>query len=109
MEKTWYSDYKKNYGVFLITVKDWDLNNYRLVDNSKQKSNLKKIKWFLKEDNTQILSPFSQVEHYKNNIYSFHIEDLAKMKALNSRMYTIVKCGVFFSKATDYELRKVWN
>lgn len=100
---------KKNYGVFLITVKDWDLNNYRLVDNSKQKSNLKKIKWFLKEDNTQILSPFSQVEHYKNNIYSFHIEDLAKMKALNSRMYTIVKCGVFFSKATDYELRKKYG
>ncbi len=32
------------------------------------------------------------------------------MKALNSRMYTIVKCGgVFFSKATDYELRKKYG
>ncbi len=64
---------------------------------------------FKRRQYTNFIPPFSQVEHYKNNIYSFHIEDLAKMKALNSRMYTIVKCGVFFSKATDYELRKKYG
>ena len=84
---------RKDAGVLIIEVKDWDLDNYSLDG---------KARWMLKKDGTKIKSPFSQVRTYRNNMIKLHIPDLLP-KAVQFRKYhAVVNTAVFFSK-TDTE------
>ena len=58
---------KKRVGVLIIEVKDWNLDNYYIDEHTD---------WYLKENDTKIKSPLSQVKFYKDNLYDLHIEVL---------------------------------
>jgi hypothetical protein len=83
---------KKDFGVLIIEVKDWKLENY-VID--------KDYKWRLKKDNTIIKSPLKQVESYKKNLFNLHIKDLLILNITNKRYWTTVNCAVYFHNTTE--------
>lgn len=68
---------KKQGGVFIIEVKDWDLDLYKLD---------KKKHWHLahpkdaREKRVTILSPIEQCQKYKENLFELHVEGLLEKK-----------------------------
>ncbi|HOT32638.1 MAG TPA: NERD domain-containing protein, partial [Petrotogaceae bacterium] len=54
---------KKDTGVIVIEVKDWDLNDYFV------KKENEKVSWYLKKDSMKVLSPFEQVKKIKDCFY----------------------------------------
>lgn len=85
---------KENHGAYIIEVKDWDLRHYEL--NEVQD-------WYYKGN--RIKSPMHQVKKYKENLFHLHIEGLAEKNVLHSNTFHIVKCAVYFHKATKDQLR----
>ncbi len=88
---------RKDSGLLIIEVKDWDLVNYT-VD--------RKGRWSLL-DGTMIKSPFSQVQSYKENIFELHIDDLLSKQIKNSQMFTTVSCAVYFHNYSLNEINKL--
>ncbi len=86
---------RKESGVLLIEVKDWNLNQY-YVDE--------KTKWRLQKDNTPIKSPLNQVEKYKSNLFHLHIEELFKKSVKSKNHWATVNCAVYFHNATEQNL-----
>tara|TARA_R100000935_G_scaffold10692_1_gene21363 strand:+ start:19929 stop:22088 length:2160 start_codon:yes stop_codon:yes gene_type:complete len=82
---------KKGFGVLVIEVKDYNLNSYEL-DNRKN--------WNIKNSNTRIKSPISQVLRYKENFFDLHIEELLEKKIKNWRLLNVVSCAVYFHNAS---------
>ena len=89
---------KKDTGVIVIEVKDWDLNDYFV------KKENKKVSWYLKKDSMKVLSPFEQVKKIKDCFYEGEIKDLRSKKAKNQSFYGIVKTLVYFKNVTKDEL-----
>lgn len=87
---------RKNSGVLIIEVKDWNLASY-YVDNQKQ--------WKLKKNDSILKSPIEQVKTYKNNLFDLHIENLLERKIENQRFYGIVSCAVYFHKEDKNSLK----
>jgi hypothetical protein len=58
---------RKGFGVIVIEVKDWHLNNYYLDAQRK---------WRVRHNNSFIKSPIDQALRYKENLYNLHIESL---------------------------------
>jgi hypothetical protein len=58
---------KKNSGVAIIEVKDWELSAYQIDENNK---------WHVKKNNQKIKSPFQQAFGYKHNLFNLHINGL---------------------------------
>ncbi|MFZ7187177.1 NERD domain-containing protein [Avibacterium avium] len=88
---------KKGFGVYIIEVKDWNLNSYEIrVNNEKGE----KYEWFVKKNGKdyKITSPISQVFKYKINLYNLHIEGLLEKKIKNPKMFGIVNCGIYFHR-----------
>ncbi len=83
---------KKGFGVLIIEVKDYNLNSYEL-DNRKN--------WRVKNSNTNIKSPVSQVLKYKENLFDLHIPELLEKKIYNFRFLNIVSCAIYFHNATS--------
>lgn len=81
---------RRRYGVMIIEVKDWNLDNYYL-DERKH--------WILKQDDTVIKSPISQVLKYKDNLFELHIESLLEQKIKDFRKFNMVACAVYFHNA----------
>jgi hypothetical protein len=86
---------RKESGVLLIEVKDWNLQHY-YVDE--------KTKWRLLKDNTFIKSPLNQVENYKENLFKLHIEELFLKNIKNKNHWATVNCAVYFHNATEQQL-----
>lgn len=85
---------RKGSGVYIIEVKDWDLDLYKLNENKF---------WQVKTSNGQwqdIKSPISQVFSYKENLYNLHIDGLLERRIKNSKLLSIVNCGVYFHNAS---------
>lgn len=89
---------RQGFGVMIIEVKDWKLNNYYLDD---------KRKWKLRLNNAHIKSPIDQVLHYKNNLYNLHIDSLLERKIKNFKYWSLVTCAVYFHNATSYEIENL--
>lgn len=89
---------RKGYGVMIIEVKDWNLNNFKLDD---------KKKWIYIPNGSVVKSPIDQVLKYKNNLYDLHIEDLLQMKIMDYRHFNIVSCAIYFHCATQYKLNSM--
>ncbi len=89
---------KKDTGVIVIEVKDWDLNDYFV------KKENEKVSWYLKKDSMKVLSPFEQVKKIKDCFYEGEIKDLGSKKAKNQSFYGIVKTLVYFKNVTKDEL-----
>lgn len=83
---------RKEGGILIIEVKDWDLKHYEL--NERRKWKVKgQPKAFLK-------SPIDQVLQYKENLYNLHIENLLEKKIKNFKYWSIVSCAMYFHNET---------
>jgi len=84
---------RKNGGILIVEVKDWNLHHYEL--NERRKWKVKgQPKAFPK-------SPVDQVLQYKENLYNLHIENLLEKKIRNFKYWSIVSCAVYFHNETN--------
>jgi hypothetical protein len=86
---------RKESGVLLVEVKDWNLQHYYVDENTK---------WRLFKDNAYLKSPLSQVENYKENLFKLHIEELFLKNIKNKNHWATVNCAVYFHNATEQQL-----
>ena len=89
---------RKDYGVMIIEVKDWNLHNFKL-DNRK--------KWIYIPNGAVIKSPIDQVLKYKNNLYDLHVDKLLEKKICDFRHFNIVSCAVYFHCASQIQLENM--
>ena len=82
---------RKGYGVMVIEVKDWNLDNFQLNE---------KRKWVYTPNNSVVKSPIDQVLKYKNNLFDLHVADLLQVKIKDFRNFNIVSCAVYFHCAS---------
>lgn len=88
---------RKNYGVLILEVKDWDLVHYRIDE---------KDNWSLVKDNTSIKSPTKQVQAYKNDMYNLSIPSMLQQKIKDIKSYGIVQVAVYFHNETSDSIRR---
>ena len=88
---------RKNYGVMIIEVKNWELSHY-YIDERKN--------WRLKQNDAYLKSPINQVLRYKENMYNLHIENLLEKKIKNFKYYSIVCCAIYFHNETKNSLNQ---
>ena len=88
---------RRNYGVLVIEVKDWNLDNFKLDE---------KRKWVYTPNNSVVKSPIDQVLKYKNNLFDLHVEDLLQVKIKDFRNFNIVSCAVYFHCACKSYIEK---
>ncbi|URL06691.1 NERD domain-containing protein [Avibacterium sp. 21-595] len=88
---------KKNVGVFVIEVKDWEINN------KKYKIDLFN-KWYFNSDigYKVIKSPFEQVFTYKKNFFDIHIPLLGISRVFNHNFYNVIDVFVYFHCANKH-------
>lgn len=87
---------RKNYGVLIIEVKDWNL---ALYSNPRGES----YPWILSKDRQKIMitSPLEQVEKYKENLYNIHISQLFERTIKNKKNFSIVRTAVYFHNSCE--------
>ena len=92
---------RKNGGVMIIEVKDWDLNSY-YIDDRKH--------WRLRNPQDQkqaqisLVSPLQQTFKYKENLFELHIPGLLQLKIRDIRNFNFVSCAVYFHNASQKEI-----
>lgn len=90
---------RKDGGLIIIEVKDWNLNNYNISSEGK---------WIVRANNaTNYKSPFSQVLKYKENLYNLHIDSLLELKLKDYKYWYIVSCAVYFHCHTEKEANQI--
>jgi len=88
---------RKNYGVLILEVKDWQLEHYKIDENNK---------WSLKKDNTPIKSPIAQVKSYKNDLYNLSIPSMLQKKIYDEKTYGLVQTAIYFHNATAHKIKE---
>ena len=79
---------RKDGGLILFEVKDWNLDNYIISSDGK---------WVVKSNGAvNRKSPFSQVLKYKENLYNLHVDSLLELKLKDFKYWYIVSCAVYF-------------
>lgn len=89
---------RKDYGILIIEVKDWNLDLYELDD---------KKNWILKENKAVLKSPIQQVLKYKDNLYELHIDTLLEKKIKDKRNFSIIACAVYFHNANSEDVKNI--
>lgn len=89
---------RENYGVLVIEVKDWNLENFAI--NARKK-------WIYTPNDSIVKSPLDQVLRYKENLFDLHVPELLHLKILDSRRFSIVGCAVYFHCASQDQLEKM--
>ena len=89
---------RKDYGVIIIEVKDWNLEKFYLNE---------KRKWVYKPNGSVVKSPIDQVLKYKNNLFDLHVADLLQMKIRDFRHFNIVNCAIYFHCASQQYLNNL--
>ena len=69
---------KKQGGVLIIEVKDWDLDLYKLDENKNWRLAHPKNEM---ENYAKILSPIKQCKKYKENLYNLYSKELFEKKS----------------------------
>jgi hypothetical protein len=85
---------RKGSGVYIIEVKDWDLDLYS-IDSRRS--------WYVStnsDKSIKVVSPIDQVFKYKQNLFNLHIEGLLEKRIRNPKLMSMVNCGVYFHHAT---------
>lgn len=83
---------RKDYGVMVIEVKDWNLANFKLNERKK---------WIYMPNNSVVKSPIDQVLKYKQNLFNLHVDQLLEYKIRDYRHMNIVSCAVYFHCASQ--------
>ncbi len=78
---------RKNHGVLIIEVKDWNLDSYELEDE---------WTWHLKFNDSRLKSPIAQVKYYKDLFYNTYSRTLAEENLHDKNMYSLIQTAVFF-------------
>lgn len=90
---------KKNVGVFVIEVKDWEINSqkYRIDLFNK---------WHFNSNAGYkvIKSPFAQAFAYKKNFYDIHIPLLGIKNVLNKNFFNVIDVFVYFHRTNKQTL-----
>ncbi len=86
---------KKNIGVIIIEVKDWNSSSYYINENNK---------WFINSTNKPIQSPYKQVFNYKDNMFSLHINGILENKIRNKDFYGRIQVYVYFHGSTKQDI-----
>ncbi|MDO4764111.1 MAG: nuclease-related domain-containing protein, partial [Flavobacteriaceae bacterium] len=89
---------RKDGGVIIFEVKDWNLNNYEINDYGK---------WIVKNNKINNNTPLSQVLKYKENLYNLHIDSLLELKLRDYKYWYIVNCVVYFHCSTEKEANEI--
>ncbi len=89
---------RKDHGVMVIEVKDWNLGNFYLDE---------KRKWVYKPNGSVVKSPLDQVLKYKNNLFDLHVADLLQMKIKDFRHFNMVSCVIYFHCASQSYLNNL--
>lgn len=89
---------RKGFGVMIIEVKDWNLDNFKLNDRKK---------WVYIPNDAIVKSPIDQVLKYKNNLYDLHVDQLLEKKISDKRNFRIVTCAVYFHCASQDEVNQL--
>ena len=92
---------KKDFGAFIIEVKDWDLSSY-VIDHDN--------KWSVISDKklsktSVIRSPQAQVFRYKQNLYDLHLPVLGIKELSNKNFFNVVHCFVYFHCASAFDIK----
>ena len=94
---------RKGGGVYILEVKDWNLNSYNQWER----------RWYVKdskgENGAQLESPIDQVYRYKENLYNLHVRGLLERKIDNPKVMSIVSCGIYFHKSTTNQINRFLN
>jgi len=90
---------RKDWGVIIIEVKDWNLNSYEVDE---------KNEWRLKQNQTKLRSPFQQVFSYKKSLFDLHINGLAEKKLRNHNFYNILKPFVYFHGSSKTDIYRIF-
>jgi len=88
---------RKGSGVIIFEVKDWNLRHY-YIDA--------KTKWKLRQNDSFIKSPLTQVDEYKENLYNLHIDTLLEKKIRNKNYLAVVSCAVYFHNETESSVKR---
>ncbi len=88
---------RRGFGIVIIEVKDWDLSCYTNPNGALND-------WYLIKNNCRIKSPLAQVQAYKENLYSLHIDILFEKNIKNSKAFAIVQPVVYFHNATNNQI-----
>ena len=80
---------KEHCAAFIIEVKDWNLNNYKISENNKWEV-------FDGSKSSKKASPHSQAFRYKKNLYDLHLPIIGLARLTNSNFYNLVHCFVYF-------------
>ena len=92
---------KETGGVFIIEVKDWSLESYKYNSIEGKYGG-----FYLAKDMCRVGNPFQQVTRYKDDIFGMHIEELFMKKEKNRSIFgKLVKVGVYFHKANEYNVK----
>ena len=89
---------KEHCAVFIIEVKDWNLDNFSIAENNNwEVSNGAK--------RARKASPHSQAFRYKKNLYDLHLPVIGLARLTNPNFFKLVDCFVYFhnSDATAIE------
>ena len=90
---------RKDGGLIVFEVKDWDLHNYNVNFDGK---------WIVKANGAiNNKSPFTQVLKYKENLYNLHIESLLEYKLKDFKYWYIVTCAVYFHCHNENEANQI--
>lgn len=87
---------KKKGGAVIIEVKDWNLDNYYIDENTD---------WYLKKNDCKLKSPLSQVKSYKDNLFNLHIDSLLPKSILNRYYHAIVNTVVYFHCEYEHSVK----
>ena len=91
---------RKNHGILIIEVKDWNLASYKLQDANR---------WIVNSTDTRIRSPIAQVKYYKDLFYNTYSRTLAEGLLHNKAMYSLVQAAVFFYGATAEQVKNFFG
>lgn len=80
---------KEHCSAFIIEIKDWNLKNFRVIENNK---------WEVFDGlkSSRKASPHSQAFRYKSNLYDLHLPVVGLAKLINPNFYNLVHCFVYF-------------
>lgn len=97
---------KEDHGVFIIEVKDWELQHYICLPKNRKQLY---VPMKLKGNNSLIESPFDQVKAYKDCLYQLYVPDLTYQKIMNKNLYGAIKIGVYFHKELQSNVNTFFN
>lgn len=100
---------KENYGVVIIEVKDYDLDNYSHKYNKNDSYDYGVFKAYNSKEGKyyKTNNPFEQVVNYKDMLFDMHLPLLGIQRELNPQSYGVIKSCLFFYKSSKKQIEEV--